>query len=100
MSLLLDAATEAAVGGATASACSKRSIQAVLSGSGSVDAVVEVQGSNDGVNYETLATISLSGTDSDHDACVLDSPWEWIQAELTSINGTDAVCTVSMKSCP
>jgi hypothetical protein len=97
---MLDAADAAIVGAKVQSNHPKRTVQAVVSGDGAVTAEVEVQGSNDGVNFLTLATISLSGTDLDQDGCALESPWKWIQVELTSITGTDAVCTVTMETQP
>ena len=61
-------------------------------------ATIVIQVSNDGINYVTLATITLSLTtsaSSDGFACV--NTWEYYRANVTAISGTGASVTVYMK---
>jgi hypothetical protein len=70
--------------------CEKRTFQASVTGTGSVSASVDIQVSNDSLNFLTLATINLSGTTSATDGFVSDAPWAYVRASLTAISGTGA----------
>ncbi len=90
MTILLDTLTTLA-GPSTASNTPKRTVQAtVTASSGAATATVLIAGSNNGVDWLTLATITLSGSSSDSDGVALESPWKRIRAECTAITGTDA----------
>lgn len=74
----------------------KRTFQAVVTGTGAVSATVLIQVSNDGTNWEELATIALAGTTSDSAGFASDAPWAYVRANVTTISGTDAAVTVKM----
>ncbi len=76
----------------------KRTIQATVVGDGAVTATVLVEGRNNGVDWLTLATITLSGTDSDSDGVALESPWAEVRAECTAVTGTDATLNVVLET--
>jgi len=75
------------------------SFQAVgttTAGTGAATVVIQV--SNDGVNYLTLGTITLTlGTSSTSDGFAVSNTWEYYRANLTSVSGTGAAVTVYMK---
>lgn len=75
---------------------SDRTYQASVAGTGAVTATVIVEGSNDGVNFLTLATITLSGTTSASDGFSSTANWPCVRARLTAISGTGAAVTVTM----
>lgn len=68
--------------------------QASISGSGAVSATVTIEVSNDGNNWQTFGTMSLSGTGSDIDNVAGDAPWAIHRATIASITGTSAAVTV------
>ena len=70
--------------------------QASIDGTGSVSATIEIQGSNDGAHWILLATITLSGTDTDTDGFPSSASWAMHRAELTAIAGTNAKVNVDM----
>lgn len=60
-------------------------------------ATVAIQVSNDGVNYLTLGTITLTlGTTATSDGFAADSKWTYTRANLTAISGTNASVSVTM----
>lgn len=65
-------------------------VQGIVNGDGAVEATIVVKGSNNGANWETLGTITLSDTDTDSGTVDIDYPWGFISADLTVITGTDA----------
>lgn len=71
--------------------------QAVANGtSGAFAATVTILGSLDGDNFETLGTITLSGTatTADSDGFAIDAPWAWVRADVSGFSGTGATCAV------
>jgi len=61
-------------------------------------ATVLIQVSNDGVNYITLGTITLTlGTSVTSDGFAVANTWEYYRANLSAISGTGANVTVTMK---
>ena len=76
----------------------KRTFQAsglVASSTGS--AVVNIQGSDDGTNWKTIGTITLTlGTSATNDGFVSDAPWRYVQANIGTLSGTGAIVTVTM----
>ena len=77
---------------------SHRAYQATITGSGSVSATIAIEVSNDGDNWITQSTITLSGTDSDTDGMALNAPWPYVRSNITAISGTDASVTVTVQS--
>jgi hypothetical protein len=69
---------------------SKRTYQASVAGTGTVSATVNIEGSNDGVNFLTLGIINLSGTNSASDGFVSDAQWDLVRGNPTAISGTGA----------
>jgi hypothetical protein len=61
-------------------------------------ATILIQVSNDGVNFITLGTITLTlGTSVTSDGFAVANTWEYFRANLSAISGTDANVTVYMK---
>lgn len=76
------------------------SVQAILTGTGTLGAVITIQVSNDGVNAVATpaGTITLSGTGVQSDGFTTSgAPWKYIRAVITGITGTAA--TVFVKIC-
>lgn len=77
----------------------KVTFQAVANGSsGAFAATVTIGVSNDGTNFETAGTITLSGTatTADSDGFAIDAPWAYVRASVASFTGTGATCNVYM----
>lgn len=68
--------------------------QGTITGTGAVSATVTIQVSNDGSNWFTFGTLSLSGTGSDSDSVSGDAVWASHRAVTTSISGTGATVSV------
>ena len=61
-------------------------------------ATVLIQVSNDGVNYITLGTITLTlGTSATSDGFAAINTWEYYRANLSAVSGTGAAVSVYMK---
>lgn len=61
-------------------------------------ATVLIEVSNDGVNYLTLGTITLTlGTSATSDGFAVINTWEYYRANLSAISGTGATVSVYMK---
>jgi hypothetical protein len=77
---------------------SVKSVDASVSGAGSVSAEVIIEASNDAVsnNWLPIKTITLSGTTSVADGHIFVAPWKFIRARLVSISGTGAVVNSSI----
>lgn len=73
-----------------------RTFQSTVSGTGAVTATVVIQVSNDGTNYLTLGTITLSGTTSASDGFASDASWGYVRANVTAISGTSAIVNTTM----
>jgi len=76
-----------------------RSFQAIGSTSASTGAAtVKIEVSEDGTNFITLATITLTlGTSATSDGFAAANSWEYYRANLTAISGTGASVSVYMK---
>lgn len=73
-----------------------RTYSATVSGTGAVSATVIIYGSNEGIAWNDLGTITLSGTTNAMDGFPSVAPWQWIRADLTAISGTRAIVTAVM----
>jgi hypothetical protein len=73
-------------------------IEAFVTGSGAVAATIVIYGANTKrtTNGIPLATITLSGTDSDQAGDILTSNWGYMYAILSGISGTSAKVTVTI----
>jgi hypothetical protein len=80
-------------GSASNNASTYQAIGSTTAGAGSCTVSIEV--SNNGINWLTFATITLTlGTTATTDGVVLDAPWSYARAKLTAITGTNAKVTV------
>lgn len=62
-------------------------------------ATVQIQGSNDGVNFVILDTLSLTlGTVTTSDGYESSAPWVYVRAVVATISGTNAEVTVTVGS--
>lgn len=70
--------------------------QARVVGTGAQTAVVNIEGTNDGLGYDVIGTITLSGTTSASDSFSSEDRYSSVRANCTSISGTGAALTVTM----
>jgi hypothetical protein len=91
---LLNGITATAIGSSVLLPSSSFTVQAVVTGSGALTATVVLEVSNDGLNFLTLATYTLSGTSTAHDGAAFTSPWMYARARLTAVSGTSASVSV------
>lgn len=77
--------------------------QAIVTGTGSVTAAIDIQVSNetstfngDKANWITLGTISLSGTTTSTDGFTTICPWRYVRANVTAVSGTGATVEIIM----
>lgn len=72
--------------------------QGIVTGTGAVTATINIEVSNDGVNWVVtpMGTIVLSGTTSVSDGFTSAAPWKYIRANVTAISGTGAIAQVLM----
>lgn len=85
-----------AAAGLSVSGRAPATFQATVSGTGTVTATVLIQVSNDGTNWITLGTITLSGTTSATDGFASSAPWAYVRSNCTAISGTSAALSVVM----
>lgn len=89
--ILLAGAKTIGPGQAFAAPKSLRTLQASVDGTGSVSATVVFEGTNDGVHFLPLGTVTLSGTDTATDGFVTDAPWDAVRANVTAISAGGVV---------
>lgn len=73
-----------------------RTIQATITGSGALAAVVDVLVSNDNNNWLVMARFTMDGNNADTCGFATEVPCQFARAQLKSISGTGAVVDVSM----
>ena len=75
-----------------------RTIEAIVTGTGTVGATITVYGCNTPrtVNGILLATFTLSGTNSDQAGTPSTAEWPFLYAVLSGISGTGATVDVSV----
>jgi hypothetical protein len=104
--LLLDAATTTGAGPAwnerdtTANSTyvfhTFQAVGSTTAGSGAATVIIQV--SNDGVNYLTMGTITLTlGTSETTDGFAVINNWNFYRANLSAVSGTGAAVSVYMK---
>lgn len=96
---LLNAKTSTGAGSSFKLSAMNVSFQAVANGtSGAFSSTVYVQVSNDNSNWETVGTISLSGTatTADSDGFSASMSWVYIRGYVNAISGTGANVTLYM----
>lgn len=74
----------------------KKTIDATVTGTGAVAAVIAIEACNTEGAWKTLATITLSGTGTASDGFVHDAAWAQIRANLKSISGTGAKVSAAL----
>jgi len=79
------------------------SFQAIVTGTGTVTAAIDIQVSNETdtlngakSNWITMATISLSGTTTATDGFTTVCPWRYVRANVTARSGTGATVEIIM----
>lgn len=90
---LLSSVTTTATGSAVRMPGAPGSVQAVVSGTGAVTATVVVEVSNDGANWQTLDTITLSGTTNAVGSMAYAAPFVEVRGRVSAISGTGAAVT-------
>lgn len=104
--ILLNAATTTGAGtawqerdGVQNTSFGYRSFQAKGTVSASTGAAtVQIQVSEDGSNFLTLGTITLTlGTSATSDGFAVANSWQYYRANISAISGADATVTVYMK---
>lgn len=73
-----------------------RTVQATVTGTGTVTATVNIEVSNDGTNFIVAGTITLSGTTTASDGFAMNASWLNVRANVTAISGTNATVTVTV----
>ena len=95
---LLSAVTATGAGSTYKKPATKCSFQAygtTTAGAGAATITVEV--SNDGTNWLTMGTITLTlSTTAANDGFTSDSPWTNVRGNVTAISGTGASVTLTM----
>jgi hypothetical protein len=76
----------------------ERIVEAWVTGTGTVGATIKVYGANTdrSTNGILLATINLSGTNSDVAGSILSANWGYIYVVLSGITGTGAAVTFTL----
>lgn len=72
--------------------------QLIVTGTGAVTATAVVEGTNDptGANgWQTIATLSASGTTAANDSVVVEHSWAQLRARTTALTGTGAAAVVN-----
>ena len=93
---VMQTATTTVAGSSCTPITSYRTFQAVVTGTGAVSATVQIQVSNDNVNWLLAGTCSPSGTTSAIDGFVSTAPWVYVRSNVTAISGTSAQVVVTL----
>lgn len=93
---ILSSATATGAGASFDQQGTMATFQATVSGTGSVTSTVDIEVSNDSVNWLVLQTMSLSGTTTATDGIASNAPWGYVRAKVTAISGTSATVNVVM----
>lgn len=96
--ILLSSVATLSTGEITGVWAGNRTIQASISGVGAVSATVEFYGSNL-ENLTTgvlLATIALSGNDTDNSGDVIPAEYAFMWAKITALSGTNSKVTATV----
>lgn len=76
----------------------RRTFQAVVAGSGAVTATVLIEVSLDEVDWITIATFTLNGTNRAADLAAVEGAYPFVRANVSAITGSSAAVTVIMGS--
>ncbi len=93
---MLDAVIVTGASAAFKPVMDNRTFQAVgATTAGAGAATIVISGSNDGVNFITIGTITLTLSSSESsDGFASDAAWKFVNANVTAISGTNAAVTV------
>lgn len=96
--VLLNAATAVSTGATMDGGLSNRTYQATVKGTGTVGATVIIEATNDGENFLTLGTITLTGASPQSDGFASSAQWAMVRARIPAggISGTGAAVTAVM----
>lgn len=98
MTTMIKGATTVGVGHHINTGAAKRTFQGVAEGTGAVSASVDIEVSNNGIDFLLLGTLELSGTTRATDGFVSDAPWRYARANVTSISGTGTTVSVETEA--
>ena len=75
-----------------------QTVAVVVSGTGNVSATVQLQGSNDDINWQNAGTaITIaSGASPQLGNTIVNSTWQFFRGNITALTGTNASATVTM----
>lgn len=90
MRYLLKNASAVSVGDPIENSGANRTFQAVVSGTGAVNATVDIEVSNNRTDWLNMGTITLSGTSRATDGFAAAAPWAFIRARVSAISGSAA----------
>lgn len=95
---LFDGLTATGNGAPVLALVPKRNYQLIVTGTGAVSAVATVYGSSTASGpWETLITLSASGTTTASDQGETNRQWRFTYAALTTITGTSATATLYLE---
>lgn len=95
---LFDGLTATGSGSAVVAQSPKRNYQLIVAGTGAVTAAATVYGSSTASGpWETLITMSASGTTTASDQGETNRQWRFTYAALTAITGTSATATLYLE---
>jgi hypothetical protein len=96
--LMIDGAIATGVHSAVEPLGNKRTFQAIGNTSAGAGAsTIEIQVSNDGTNFHTVDTLSLTlSTTVSSDVYETAAPWKFVRGNVATISGTDATVSLIM----
>lgn len=74
------------------------SAQASVAGTGAVSATALIEGSNNGTDWVTIATLTMSGTTRAVDGGLASTLWAFIRGNVTAISGTSAKFSLAIQT--
>jgi hypothetical protein len=95
---LLDAVTATGAGSTQNNAAVRKTYQASGTTSAAAGAAtIKVQGSNNGINWDDIGTITLTlATTTSSDSFASDDRYAYIRGNVTAISGTDATVSLTV----
>lgn len=68
-------------------------VHSVLTGTGTISSTVVIEVSNNGTDWVTAGTITLSNTSTLSDGFAINAKWGFVRARVSAISGTNAKAT-------
>ena len=98
MAFLVQSAAAPVVSSSISTGNAKRTYQAYVSGTGAVSATVDIEVSNNNLDFLVLGTMTMSGTTRATDGFVADAPWAFARANVRDVSGTGAQVSVETEA--